>query len=135
MPKYEYVISNSAGVKSEGSIFASNIQAAKEKLNKKSKIIISVRETKNGKVKFWEKPHLSFQDKMMFTKHMATMIKVGITITEALGILIDQTENSNNRKMYENILEMVESGQTLANSLKTYDNVFSEIFINIISHV
>lgn len=133
MPKYEYVISNSSGVKSEGFIFASNIQTAKEKLGKKSKIIISIREIKNGNVKFWEKPHLSFQDKMMFTKHMATMIKVGITITEALGILIDQTGNANNRKMYENILEMVESGQTLANSLKSYGNVFSEIFINIIA--
>lgn len=70
---------------------------------------------------------------MLFTKHMATMIKVGITITEALEILISQTKEKANRRMYENILERVQSGQSLSTSLKNYDYIFPEVFINMLA--
>lgn len=133
MPKYNYVLSDNSGIKTEGSIYAPNFETAKEKLNKKNKIIISIRENKNLRVWFWERPDLSSQDKLMFVKNMATMIKVGISISEALKIIIEQTNKGNNRKMFENILEMINSGQTLAISLKKYDYIFSEIFTNIIA--
>ncbi len=133
MKKFQYVLSNSSGVKEEGSIFATTIEAAREKIQKENSIILSLGEEVKANNYFWNKPHLSFQDKMMFTKHMATMIKVGITITEAMEILINQTHQKAKKKLYENILEMLQSGQSLSKSLREYDYIFSEIFINMIA--
>jgi len=133
MPKYNYSLINQSGIKTQGTIFATDIEGAREKLNRENKIIISITENKKLGNYFWQRPSLGFEDKMMFTKHMSTMLKVGITIHEALDILISQTKEKNNRKMYENILEMVKSGQTLSKSLKEYDYIFPEIFINMIA--
>ncbi|MDP2625213.1 MAG: type II secretion system F family protein, partial [Candidatus Peregrinibacteria bacterium] len=133
MKKFDYVVSSEKGVKSKGFLMASSEQDAIQKLKEKGDIIISIMERVQVQTRFWEKPSLSLQEKLMFTKHLSTMIKVGITVTEAFEILISQTRGANNRKMFSNILEKVRSGQTLANSLRDYENVFSEIFVNMIS--
>lgn len=133
MARYDYVLTSNSGVRTEGSIDASNLDAAQRKLAKKDKIILSITENKHTRSWFWQRPSLSLQDKMLFTKHMATMVKVGITITEGLEILISQTKEKNNKRMYENILEMVQSGQTLSKSLSNYDYIFPEVFINMIA--
>ncbi len=133
MRKFHYVITNEKGARKKGRIHASSKDDAVKKLQNKKFVIISVREDVKKKQWFWQKPHLSFQDKMMFTKHLSTMIRVGISITEALKILMEQTKGRNNRKMYENILKMVESGQTLSDSLRNYEEVFSGLFINMVA--
>ena len=132
MAKFDYILSNVSGARTKGTVQAPNKDAAIIKLRKKGKIIISVTENKNQRLYFWQKPHMSFGEKMMFTKHLATMLNVGITITESLQILITQTNKKSTQRMYEEILDMLNSGQTLAKSLKKFDNIFSEIFINMI---
>ncbi len=133
MPKYDYVLSNREGVKESGTISASSIESARKKLQETEGIIVSLIESKKIRNWFWQRPSLKFQDKMMFVKHMATMLQVGITVAEALEILIDQTKERNNRRMYTNILDMVKSGQSLSKSLREYDYIFPEIFINMIA--
>ncbi len=132
MPKYNYILSDESGLQTKGVISANNKEAALKKLRDKNKIIISVTEKTKGKSLFFSKPRMSFQDKMMFTKHLCTMIKVGITVTEALEIMISQTKSASIRGMYEDIMDMVKTGQTLANSLKKYNYIFTDLFINMI---
>lgn len=133
MPKYHYVVTTQAGVKKEGTLVASNVNAAREKIKNDDLIIISITEEKTFITRFWERPSLSFQDKMLFTKHMATMTRTGVTITEALEIIANQTKKKNNRKMFESILEMVRSGQSFSKSLQAFDYIFPEIFVNMIA--
>ena len=132
MAKYDYVISNESGVKREGSIAASSLEIARSKLESKKNIIISITEDKKLGNWFWERPNLGFQEKLLLVKNLATMQKVGITMTEALSIIIDQTKGANNRKMYENILEMIKSGQSLSKSLREYNYIFPDIMVNMI---
>lgn len=133
MPKYQYTLSSQSGIRTEGTLFAPNLEAAQNKLKRKNKFIISVIEVKKKYVWFWQRPGLSFQDKMMFVKHLGTMIGVGIPIAEALEIIMNQADKANNKRMYKNILDMVRSGQSLGKSLEEYGNIFSEVFINMIS--
>jgi type IV pilus assembly protein PilC len=133
MRRFHYTVTNEKGARKKGAIHASSEKDAVEKLQKKGLLVISVREDVKKKQWFWQRPRLSFQEKVMFTKHLATMIRVGISITEALQILKDQAKSKNNRKMYENITKMVESGQTLSDSLRNYEDVFSSIFINMVA--
>lgn len=133
MKLYQYQLSTREGIKETGEIFAPSIENAREKLQEKNKIIISIIEKKRRGLYFWEKTHLSFQDKLLFVKHLATMIKIGITLTEAFQILISQTREKGKRNMYQNIKERLETGQTLSNSLKEYGYIFSPVFINMLA--
>lgn len=134
MAKYEYIVTDEAGRKKTGVVDAANREMSLSKVRKKfpEKIIISVTEKNNGRFYFVSKPRLSFQDKMLFTKNLSTMIKVGITITESLEILANQAKNKRVKAMYEDIVEMIRSGQTLASGLRKYDYIFSDLFINMI---
>jgi len=48
-------------------------------------------------------PKINFQDKLFFTKHLATMIKAGVPIEEALETLSEQGKN----KIIKETLAMV----------------------------
>lgn len=132
MKRFDYIASNNEGVHKKGTINATNIEEATDKLRADFDIIISVLEKPKRELNLFSAPHFSMEDKMMFTKHMATMIKVGITIAEALEIMADQAIKVNNRRMYENLIERIKAGQSLAQSLREYPNVFSEVFINMV---
>jgi len=133
MKKYDYVVSNDQGIKEKGSCNAPNEEAAIHQLRETYPLIISVIERKKRKWQIFGKPSLSLEDKMLFTQHLAIMIRVGITITEGLEILQSQAERPQNRKMYANLIEMVKSGQSLSKSLNEYKNIFPEIFVNMIA--
>jgi type IV pilus assembly protein PilC len=132
MKKFDYIVSNDEGVRKKGTIAAATPEEATDKLREDFPIIISVVEKTKSQVNLFNAPSFSMEDKMMFTKHMATMVKVGITITESLEIMADQTEKRNNKKMYESLIERIRAGQSLAQSLREYPKVFSEIFVNMI---
>ncbi len=134
MPKFAYVLTSNTGRHEEGEIIAQNQELAIRKLQTEGKIILSCNEiTKPKREWFWEKSKLSFEDKMLFTKHLSAMIKAGITISEAFEILIDQSQNKATKKMYENIMTAIKNGQSLSKSLALYKNNFSDIFISMIA--
>jgi type IV pilus assembly protein PilC len=135
MQKFIYTISTTGGRHEEGSLTASNREAALLKLRSenKGKIILSCVEASKKKTQyFWQKPRFSFEDRMIFTKHLYAMVKAGITITEAIQIFMDQTKNKANKTMFENILSMTKSGQSLAKSLIPYKYIFTDIYISMI---
>lgn len=133
MPTFQYIIASPEGIKEEGTINGASRENVAEKLRKKNKIILSLSEQKQAHTRFWEKPHLSTEDKMILTTNLSTMIKAGIPITEALNIIIDQTPKKKNKKMFKNILEMIHAGETLAKSMKAYNFVFSELYTNMVA--
>jgi type IV pilus assembly protein PilC len=134
MAKYKYVITDNSGRRLEGVMSASDQDSATKKLREKEpdKIIISVTESKNGKIWIFGRPSMGIQEKMMFVKHLSTMVKVGIPIIEALEILAEQSSKKANKTMFKDIIEMIQSGQTLSNSMRKYDYIFSDLFVNMI---
>lgn len=130
--RFKYKLGDKLGAESKGMIEAETERDAIKRLTRVGHNVISIHEVRQGGLPFWEKPSLSFEDKMLFTKHLATMLRAGITITEALQILGSQTVQARNRQMYESIRRSVEAGQSLSESMKVYDFVFSDLFINMI---
>ncbi len=131
--RFKYKLSDKVGEGAKGLIEAESETEAIKRLTASGHSVISIREVRQSGMPFWEKPSLSFQDKMLFTKHLATMLRAGITITEALQILASQTEQARNRQMYENIVRSVKAGQSLSESMRVYDFIFSDLFINMIA--
>ncbi|PIZ76482.1 hypothetical protein COY05_00785 [Candidatus Peregrinibacteria bacterium CG_4_10_14_0_2_um_filter_38_24] len=133
MPKFEYVLTTNGGKHEDGEIFAQDRETAIRKLQTADKIILSCNEITKGKHEwFWEKPSLSSEDLLMFTKYLAAMITAGITIAEAFDIIISQTKDAGSKKMFENITTAMRNGQTMSKSLALYPDVFSEIYVNMI---
>ncbi|MFA4891138.1 MAG: type II secretion system F family protein [Candidatus Gracilibacteria bacterium] len=134
MPKFEYTLSTTGGRHEEGVLIAENREVALKKLRKENKIILSCNEAgKKKRTYFWQRPNFSYEDKMIFTKHLYAMVKAGITLTEAIQVFANQTKGKRNRQMFENIMSMLKSGQSLAKSLKPYNYIFSDVFINMIA--
>lgn len=76
---------------------------------------------------------VSFQEKILFTKHLATMYRAGIPITEALSTLIAQTRSAAFKRILKEVLSDIDNGQSLAKALKKHPRVFDEFYVSLIS--
>jgi type IV pilus assembly protein PilC len=71
-------------------------------------------------------------DLVIFSRQFATLISAGLTITESLDALGEQTRNETLRQV---ILEMntdIRGGATLTDSMKKHPRVFNELYISLV---
>lgn len=74
----------------------------------------------------------SLQDRLFFTKHLSTMIKAGVPISEAMITLRDQTKSAGLRRIIDAIAKDILNGQSLASSLKKHPDAFDEFYVSLI---
>lgn len=75
---------------------------------------------------------ISSLDKLFLTKHLGTLVKAGVPISEAIATVKDQAKSNNLIKMLAVIEREVENGQTLAKSLSKYKDVFDDFYISLV---
>jgi type IV pilus assembly protein PilC len=75
---------------------------------------------------------VSFQEKLMFTKHLDTMVSAGIPIVEALGTVVDQSKSAKFKEILAKVLADIKNGQSLAKTLAKYPEVFDDLYISLI---
>lgn len=80
----------------------------------------------------FSQPHVSFQEKLFFAKHLSTMIKAGIPIGEALESLADQSKKAGMKKVLGQVYEKVKNGSSLAGALEEFPGVFDSFFISLV---
>ena len=78
-------------------------------------------------------PGVTQRDVILFCRQFSTMIDAGLPIIQCMDILHAQQENATFKKMLKNIKEQVESGATLADSLKKYPKQFDDLFVNMVA--
>jgi type IV pilus assembly protein PilC len=133
MPVFVY----SARPASGGDILSGEVDLATKDevlryLNKQRMIPVSVREKPKG-------INLSFgtgvgtRDIVIFTRQFATMINSGLPLVQSLDILAEQTENDSLRKVIQEVLYDVESGNTLADAMGKHPKVFTELYVNMVA--
>lgn len=76
---------------------------------------------------------ISFVEIVLFTKHLSIMIKSGIPILEAVGILADQTKNPPLKKVLHAIEADIKNGTSLVGTLQKYPRIFSPLYISMIT--
>lgn len=134
MAAYGYEALNSAGKEIKGSVEADNIEAARQALKKQGIQVISIKPqsalTKdiNIKVGGYPKP----RDMSVFCRQFVSMTKAGVTISEALKMLTEQTENDRLREAAEGVRVSVEKGETLASSLAVYPKIFPPLMVHMV---
>jgi len=71
-------------------------------------------------------------EKITLTKHLAVMIKAGISLPEALGSLSNQSKLTEVKKVLIQIKNKVDNGSSFANALAFYPNNFDQLYIGIV---
>jgi len=68
------------------------------------------------------------QDVAVFTRQLATLLKAGIPLAEALGALADQADNPKLKMVLVEIRTKVNEGTSLADTLGAYPRLFPELY-------
>ena len=74
----------------------------------------------------------SQQEVLFITKHLAVMIKAGITLTEALQVLSDQSQSRTLRTVLNRVKEDVENGKKLSQALAKHPQIFNPFYTTLI---
>jgi len=98
-------------------------------LHKKDLIVVSIQAEKK-KFKIMRDRKIKLDDLVIFSRQLATMIDAGIPLVQALGILAEQIENKNLRRVIFAVRQDIETGMSFCDALSKHPAVFSELFIN-----
>lgn len=70
-------------------------------------------------------------DKINFVRHLSTMLSSGISLTEGVGILSEETKNPIMRKLLADTMYSLDQGQQLSSVFSRYPKMFDNIFITL----
>lgn len=72
------------------------------------------------------------RDVLFFTQELSTLLSAGIPVDRALSITAELTDRASFRALVLDILRVLKGGRTLADSLATHPDHFSELYINMV---
>lgn len=91
-------------------------------VGEKKSIEIKVPFTKGGKRR----------DVLFFTQELSTLLNAGIPLDRALGITSELTERAHFKSVVQDVLRVLKGGKSLADSLATKPDYFSDLYINMV---
>ena len=80
--------------------------------------------------KYFER--ISISDLSIVTRQLATLIKAGIPLVEAIAALVEQTSNMKMKNILSDIKNRLNEGSNLADALSHYPDVFSNLYVNMV---
>jgi len=75
---------------------------------------------------------ISVQEKINFARHLSVGIKSGLPILDSLRMIQEQTESKKLKKTIEIVIQDVNNGQSLAQSLSSFGTMFGPLFVNMV---
>lgn len=76
--------------------------------------------------------NISAQEQIIFAKHLAMMIKAGMSILDSLKMLKKQARSKSMVKILDSLMTEVSNGQFLSAALDKFRNIFGDFAVNII---
>ncbi len=131
MPFYKYAGVNKKGETVKGSIDADDEKGARQALLAKGVRVDSLK-------KDWTQIQIGGggmknKELVIFTRQFATMINAGLSIIQGLEILAAQSETPFFRSVLRKVKNAVEEGKSLSDALKEHQNVFSDLYVNLVA--
>lgn len=131
--QFKYRAKDDQGKTVEGTIESNNQDAVIRSLRNKGLLIMSVKEEKQSEIgELMQRfQRVKTDDVVNFTRQLSTMISAGLPLTEALSILRVQSSPAMGR-IVTAVMERVEGGSTLADSMAEEPEVFSRVYIALV---
>jgi general secretion pathway protein F len=152
MPVYAWKGLNTAGKSVSGTRDADGPKALRQNLRKDGVFITEHREVLAGGQKAAARPgaranvsvlrrdidlrglleRVQPQEVAAFTRQLATLVKAGIPLAEALGALAEQGENKKLQMVLAEIRQKVNEGSSLADTLAAHPKIFPDLYTNMV---
>ncbi|MBI2450984.1 MAG: type II secretion system F family protein [Parcubacteria group bacterium] len=131
---YNYTASDSQGILQEGEIEAASEEAVLDFIKRQGWQAIRVAPKNEAKIPFagFIFGRLSIDDKIVFTRHLATMLRAGIPIIEAIDILIADAEKPILAKIFSQIRYELQRGQPLSAAFEKFPKDFPLLFVSLV---
>jgi type IV pilus assembly protein PilC len=133
MPNYAWKGRTRAGKTQEGVLVAENKDAAIAMLRKQQLTVTAV--TEKGKEFALPKMGggISQKEIAVFTRQFSVMIDAGLPLVQCLEILGSQQDNRVFQKILFEVRQDIESGATLADSLRKHPKAFDDLYCNMVA--
>ncbi|AMX02593.1 type II secretion system inner membrane protein GspF [Microbulbifer thermotolerans] len=132
MGAFEYTALTDSGRKSRGTLEADSARAARQQLRAKGLVPLEVApatETGNGSARLFSgSPGLSIKHLALLTRQIATLLRAGIPLEEALGAIANQTRNQKIRRIVLAVRGKVLEGHSFAQSLSSFPRAFPKLY-------
>ncbi len=133
MPIFIYKARDFQGVDHRGSIDTVDPSRAARILSKKGLVVTSIVEKRTSSPMFERFfNRVSFEELVIATRQLSTMIDAGLVLSEALDILVSQQTNPNFKKILETVSRDLKSGLDLASGLRKHPNVFPALYCSLV---
>jgi type IV pilus assembly protein PilC len=142
MATFNYVVKDTKGNKHEGTISASSLDGALNKLRESGQTVISVVDASQAQSGsrgslieaislyiYKRRTAVPLTSLVFFTRQLATMFSAGLTIEKALNNILYEEGNRKFKKVVAELLNDVKKGFSLSDSLERHPGVFSPLFI------
>ena len=138
MPAFDYLALDNSnnGKEKKGVIEADTPRHARQLLRERSLLPVELNEVEASKTK--SNREISFSslgakrmralDLSLFTRQLATLLRAGIPLDEALGAVAEQTERASVKSIIMGVRSKVLEGYTLANAFNEFPKAFPDIY-------
>ncbi|KQW46039.1 pilus assembly protein PilC [Nocardioides sp. Root1257] len=131
--QYSYKVRDTQGRLSEGKVEAASEGAVADKLRAMGYVPLEVRPANVGmqrEIKLGFKKRVKTRDLAVFSRQFATMIDAGLTMTRALTIMAEQSENEALRAVLRAVKQEVESGLSLSAAFARHPDAFPPLMVS-----
>ncbi|MGH8621683.1 MAG: type II secretion system F family protein [Burkholderiales bacterium] len=133
MPMFQYTARTLKGALQQGEIDLPSRDDVIAHLRKNRMVVVQVRPAAKQISLGRLGKGIKERDRVVFTRQFATMINAGLPLVQALDILAQQTENKSLATVTRQVVYDVESGHTLADSLRKHPKAFSDLYVNMVA--
>ncbi len=142
MPVYRYKGLDSQGKGVKGIIDAETPKAARQKLRSQRIFPKELVEERGGRGSAPERPGLDLsqyfgrvkpQEIAIMTRQLATLVGANLPVVSALTALSEQVESDLLKRVITQVRERVNEGSSLAEAMRRYPRVFSDLYVNMIA--
>ncbi len=137
MGAFEYTALDAAGREQNGVVEGDTVKHARQLLRERQLLPVTVAEVRHGEAKrdrgFSLRRGVSASDLSLLTRQLATLVKAGLPLEEALLAVSQQSEKPRIQSIMLGVRAKVMEGHTLADGLSEFPRVFPEIFRSTVS--
>jgi type IV pilus assembly protein PilC len=132
MPTFEW--KGRRGDKIEGGVLiAENKEAVRTRLRRQQIVVTQVREQGKEIAFPLLRGGVSQKELAIFTRQFSVMIDAGLPLVQCIEILSTQADNKVFQKVLMQVRQDVESGSTLADSMRKHPRAFDDLYCNMIA--
>ena len=133
MPNFSFKGRNRQGETISGERSADSRQALAMTLRREQIFLLEAQEKKPGASRFEFGGNPTPKDVAVFTRQFSVMIDAGVPLVQCIELLASTQENKKFKAALKAVQTDVESGNSLANSMKNHPKVFDDLYTNMVA--